>query len=85
MLVAALVSHLEIAFLVAVSISCFLLGSDFTKSPIHLSSQSFCLSALFIFTSKEAAEKFVAEDPYVSSGIVTGHKIAEWNVVVGSN
>ncbi|KAL3804402.1 hypothetical protein HJC23_011330 [Cyclotella cryptica] len=41
--------------------------------------------ALFIFTSKEAAEKFVAEDPYVSNGIVTGHEIAEWSVVVGSN
>lgn len=41
--------------------------------------------ALFIFTSKDAAEKFVAEDPYVSGGIVTGHTIAEWTVVVGTN
>eukprot|EP00571_Detonula_confervacea_P012945 CAMPEP_0172306428 /NCGR_PEP_ID=MMETSP1058-20130122/7504_1 /TAXON_ID=83371 /ORGANISM="Detonula confervacea, Strain CCMP 353" /LENGTH=154 /DNA_ID=CAMNT_0013018317 /DNA_START=104 /DNA_END=568 /DNA_ORIENTATION=+ len=41
--------------------------------------------ALFIFTTKESAEKFVAEDPYVSNGIVTGHSIAEWSVVVGSN
>eukprot|EP00578_Thalassiosira_sp_NH16_P027667 CAMPEP_0181103148 /NCGR_PEP_ID=MMETSP1071-20121207/14708_1 /TAXON_ID=35127 /ORGANISM="Thalassiosira sp., Strain NH16" /LENGTH=159 /DNA_ID=CAMNT_0023186197 /DNA_START=48 /DNA_END=527 /DNA_ORIENTATION=- len=41
--------------------------------------------ALFIFTTKDAAEKFVAGDPYVSNGIVTGHSIAEWSVVVGSN
>ncbi|KAL7528652.1 hypothetical protein ACHAWF_002651, partial [Thalassiosira exigua] len=42
-------------------------------------------AALFVFTTKDAAEKFVAEDPYVSNGIVTGHSIAEWSVVVGSN
>ena len=42
-------------------------------------------TALFVFTSKEAAEKFVAGDPYVSNGIVTGHSIAEWSVVVGTN
>ena len=41
--------------------------------------------ALFIFNTKEAAEKFVAEDPYVSNGIVTNHSILEWSVVVGSN
>ncbi|KAL9191230.1 hypothetical protein ACHAXT_000936 [Thalassiosira profunda] len=41
--------------------------------------------ALFVFTTKEAAEKFVAGDPYVSNGIVTGHSIAEWSVVVGTN
>jgi len=42
-------------------------------------------AALFVFTTKDAAEKFVAEDPYVSGGIVTGHSIDEWSVVVGSN
>jgi uncharacterized protein YciI len=42
-------------------------------------------TALFIFTTKEAAEKFVAEDPYVANGIVTGHSILEWTVVVGNN
>ena len=41
--------------------------------------------ALFVFTRKESAEKFVKEDPYVSNGIVTGHSISEWSVVVGSN
>lgn len=43
------------------------------------------LLALFIFNTKEAAEQFVAQDPYVSNGIVTGHSILEWSVVVGSN
>ena len=38
--------------------------------------------ALFIFTDYEAAEEMVAGDPYVSNGIVTKHKIEEWNVVV---
>jgi hypothetical protein len=42
-------------------------------------------AALFVFTTKEAAEKFVAEDPYVSNGIVTDHSILEWTVVVGNN
>ena len=38
--------------------------------------------ALFVFTDLESAELFVKEDPYVSAGIVTGHTIEEWNVVV---
>jgi hypothetical protein len=46
---------------------------------------TYCYLALFIFNTKEAAEKFVAQDPYVSNGIVTGHSIFEWSVVVGSN
>jgi uncharacterized protein YciI len=38
--------------------------------------------ALFIFTDLDAAEMFVNEDPYTQNGIVTGHSIEEWNVVV---
>ncbi len=38
--------------------------------------------ALFVFTDLESAELFVKEDPYVEAGIVTGHSIEEWNVVV---
>eukprot|EP00593_Proboscia_inermis_P000681 CAMPEP_0171300164 /NCGR_PEP_ID=MMETSP0816-20121228/8966_1 /TAXON_ID=420281 /ORGANISM="Proboscia inermis, Strain CCAP1064/1" /LENGTH=168 /DNA_ID=CAMNT_0011776455 /DNA_START=19 /DNA_END=525 /DNA_ORIENTATION=- len=38
--------------------------------------------ALFIFTDEESAKKFVEQDPYVSNGIVTGHTIEEWNVVI---
>ena len=35
-----------------------------------------------IFRSKEDAETFVAEDPYVKNGIVTSHNVREWSVVV---
>jgi uncharacterized protein len=38
--------------------------------------------ALFIFTEQHAAQQFVNQDPYVSNGIVTGHVIEEWNVVI---
>ena len=38
--------------------------------------------ALLIFTNLEAAKQFVKEDPYARNGIVTGHSIQEWNVVV---
>ena len=38
--------------------------------------------AFFFFTSHQAAQDFVQQDPYVTNGIVTGHKILEWNVVV---
>lgn len=41
--------------------------------------------ALFIFTDFDAAEEMVANDPYVSNGIVTRHKIEEWNVVVSKD
>ena len=36
----------------------------------------------FIFTDAESAKLFVEQDPYVSNGIVTGHTIEEWTVVV---
>ncbi len=35
-----------------------------------------------MFTDLAAAQQFVEQDPYVSNGIVTGHSIEEWNVVV---
>jgi uncharacterized protein YciI len=38
--------------------------------------------ALFIFTDEESAKLFVQEDPYVSNGIVTGHSIEEWTVLL---
>jgi uncharacterized protein YciI len=38
--------------------------------------------ALFIFTDEESAKIFVEADPYVSNGIVTGHSIEEWNVLL---
>ena len=53
--------------------------------PTILPGESVPKGALFVFTTKDAAEKFVKEDPYVEGGIVTDHKIAEWSVVVGTN
>lgn len=38
--------------------------------------------ALFVFTDEKTANSFVKEDPYVSGGIVTGHTIEEWNVLL---
>ena len=37
--------------------------------------------AAVIFTTKEAAEDFVSNDPYVANGVVTSHGIREWSVV----
>ena len=33
--------------------------------------------AMGIFTSREAAEEFVADDPFVLEGVVVGHRILE--------
>mmetsp|Transcript_2801 Transcript_2801/g.4390 ORF Transcript_2801/g.4390 Transcript_2801/m.4390 type:complete len:130 (-) Transcript_2801:376-765(-) len=41
--------------------------------------------ALFVFTDLESAELFVKEDPYIDAGIVTSHKIVEWNAVVSKD
>ncbi|GAX29325.1 hypothetical protein FisN_16Hh241 [Fistulifera solaris] len=66
--------HLELAQSLIAQDRC-LAGGPFTDggSP---------LGAYFWFTSDEAAREFVAKDPYVANGIVTGHKIYEWSVVV---
>ncbi|MGY1602201.1 YciI-like protein [Geodermatophilus sp. SYSU D00815] len=40
--------------------------------------------ALLVWTApREVVERFVAEDPYVRHGLVTGWTIRDWNVVVG--
>lgn len=38
--------------------------------------------AMGIFTSREAAEAFVKEDPFVLQGVVRGYQIREWNEVI---
>jgi uncharacterized protein YciI len=40
--------------------------------------------ALFVFRVDDPAqvEEFVAGDPYVSGGVVTGHRVEPWNVVI---
>jgi len=41
--------------------------------------------AIFVFKAGSAAEveAFVAADPYVKNGVVTGHRVRPWNVVIG--
>ena len=40
--------------------------------------------ALFVFRVDDPAEveAFVGADPYVGGGIVTGHRVVPWNVVI---
>jgi len=42
--------------------------------------------ALLVFLVDDPAQidEFVAADPYVSGGIVTGHRVVPWNVVVAN-
>ena len=60
-------------------------GTCVSGGPTVSPGESVPKGALFVFTTKDAAEKFVKEDPYVEGGIVTDHKIDEWSVVVGTN
>jgi uncharacterized protein YciI len=40
--------------------------------------------ALLVWTApREVVERFVAADPYVRHGLVTGWAIRDWNVVIG--
>jgi len=41
--------------------------------------------AVFLFrgSSPEAAERFAANDPYVTNGLVTRWRVREWSTVVG--
>jgi uncharacterized protein len=34
--------------------------------------------ALGIFTSREAADEFIKDDPFVLNGIIKSHRVAEW-------
>lgn len=38
-------------------------------------------SAMAIFTSREAAEEFIAGDPFVTNGLVSSWRLADWNAV----
>ncbi len=35
--------------------------------------------SMAIFSSREAAEDFIADDPFVKNGVVRGYEIREWN------
>ncbi len=38
--------------------------------------------SMAIFTTREAAEEFIAEDPFVLNGVVKDCQIREWNEVL---
>jgi len=38
--------------------------------------------AMAVFTSRQAAEAFAVDDPFVTEGLVTSHTILEWNEVL---
>lgn len=40
--------------------------------------------SMAIFTSREAAEAFVEEDPFVLNGVVSGWRIREWDEVLAA-
>ena len=37
--------------------------------------------SMSIFTSREAAEEFARDDPFVVSGVVSGWEVRDWNLV----
>ena len=39
--------------------------------------------SMAIFKSREAAEEFVADDPFVRNGVVASHEIREWHEAYG--
>ena len=43
-------------------------------------------SAILVFkgSSKDVAEKFALNDPYVINGVVTSWTVRQWNVVIGA-
>eukprot|EP00525_Craspedostauros_australis_P003192 CAMPEP_0198129254 /NCGR_PEP_ID=MMETSP1442-20131203/51291_1 /TAXON_ID= /ORGANISM="Craspedostauros australis, Strain CCMP3328" /LENGTH=141 /DNA_ID=CAMNT_0043789617 /DNA_START=115 /DNA_END=540 /DNA_ORIENTATION=+ len=57
-------------------------GKCVSGGPIGEVAMEVPTGAIFVFNDAASAELFVEQDPYVSAGIVTGHKIQEWNVVV---
>jgi len=40
--------------------------------------------AMLVFSSREAAEAFARQDPYVTNGLVTTWDVQPWAVVVGA-
>jgi len=50
-----------------------LLAAGTFGDPLHQGSMA-------IFTTREAAEEFIAGDPFVINGVVRGWEIREWNV-----
>jgi hypothetical protein len=39
--------------------------------------------SMAVFRSKEGAEEFVSNDPFILNGVVRGHRLLEWNEIFG--
>jgi uncharacterized protein YciI len=39
--------------------------------------------ALGIFMSREAADEFTKDDPFVTNGVVKKHSVLEWREILG--
>jgi uncharacterized protein YciI len=39
--------------------------------------------SMAIFTTRAAAEAFVADDPFVVNGVVSAHELRDWNEIYG--
>ena len=41
------------------------------------------VGAMAVFTSREAADEFLADDPFVHHGVVGRHRVREWDEIFG--
>jgi hypothetical protein len=40
------------------------------------------VGAMAVFTTREAVEEFMADDPFLRHGVVGGHRVREWDEVL---
>lgn len=52
-----------------------LLGGTFADAP---------MGAMAVFTTREAAEEFMAADPFMQNGVVGAHRVREWDEILQS-
>ncbi|MCO1656708.1 YciI family protein [Pseudonocardia humida] len=50
-----------------------LLVGTFSDAPV---------GAMAVFTTREAAEEFMADDPFLRHGVVGAHRVREWDEVL---
>jgi uncharacterized protein len=50
-----------------------LLVGTFTDEPV---------GAMAVFTTKEAVDEFMADDPFLQNGVVGRHRVREWDEVL---
>ena len=50
-----------------------LLVGTFSDAPV---------GAMAVFTTREAAEEFMAADPFLQNGVVSTHRVREWDEIL---